>query len=138
MRKYCLKDMGLGSFVVLSVFIALAWGLAIGIIVFLGSFLSDSIGAMMPGGLFGSVPGGVVMLFLIPAAFASAGVVMGCISYPFFKAAVHVVSGINLECEMKTGIEPVESSAYQPMREPARVPTRSASRYTTNALHERP
>jgi hypothetical protein len=131
----------MGSFVTLSVLVGLAWGLALGLAVFIGSFLSDSIGAIMPPGTFGSVPSGVVMLVLIPASFASAGMVLGCISYPFFKGAIHIVSGVNLECEMRSAVETEAEESHPVYAQPVRVtssPTRArvteTERYHSRAV----
>lgn len=134
MQKNSLKDISLGSYSALSVYIGLGWGTVLGILLLVAGFLSDSINGLMPHDLVPFLPGNVVMLFLTPIFMGVLGLVIGWASYPVFHFLIRTTDGINLECEFRSTTQaPVAVPA--PVRAPAQTGSRMRDRrYQGSAL----
>jgi|WetSurMetagenome_2_1015567.scaffolds.fasta_scaffold1736699_1 hypothetical protein len=100
MKKVSLKGFGHTSFAIISAIVGLSWGVILGAVVFFGSFMSDSIAAMIPKDIVQGVPSPIVMLFLVPAFFGVAGFLLGFVSYPIFSSLLRLTDGLNIESDM--------------------------------------
>ena len=128
MQKNSLKDITLGSYSALSVYIGLGWGTVLGIVLFVAGFLSDSINSLMPHDLVPFLPGNVVMLFLAPIFMGVLGLVIGWASYPVFHFLIRTTDGINLECDIRSS-NPAPVLPPAPARAPAQPGARMRDRH---------
>jgi hypothetical protein len=100
MKKVSLKGFGHTSFAVISAIVGLSWGVILGAVVFVGSFLSDHIDSMIPKDMIEGIPSSIVVLLLVPAFFSVMGFFLGYLSCPVFNSFLRLANGLSVEGDM--------------------------------------
>jgi|GEM_PF-4342365 len=106
MQNSIIKNISQGSYILLCSYVGMAWGVAFGVLAFVGSFLSDNIASILPDDIVAGVPTSVVLLVFSPVAFDLFGVLMGWLSYHVFVFLVHATDGMKINGEIVVVDEP--------------------------------
>lgn len=101
MNQNTLKEISHSSYMLLCAYVGLAWGSALGVIVFIGSFLSDDLDALLPDSLIAGMPTGLSLLFLLPALLGVLGVILGWCSYPVFSLLIRTTEGLKIQADIE-------------------------------------
>lgn len=112
MKKVSLKGFGHSSFALISAIVGLSWGVILGVAIFFGSFLSDSVGAMIPKDIIQDIPSPLAILLFVPAFMGVAGFLLGYLSYPVFSSLLRLTDGLRVESDMS--YDEIEKSGALP------------------------
>ncbi|MBN1404086.1 MAG: hypothetical protein JW942_06435 [Opitutales bacterium] len=116
MNRNILKDISHSSYVRLSAYVGMAWGTALGTLVFLASIISDGFNEMLPEELVAGMSTGLSCLLFAPPVMGLLGIALGWISYLAFDFLVKASDGLKIKsvvenCDVKP--TPVYSTTYR-------------------------
>ncbi|MFA5257289.1 MAG: hypothetical protein WC360_04000 [Opitutales bacterium] len=114
MQNNIIKTISHGSYVLLSSYVGMAWGVAIGCMVFAGRFLSDDFHSMLPEDIIAGVPTSVAFLLFAPAFMCLVGLFLGWVSYPAFSFIVRATEGLKMKAQIEQ--EDIPAKALAPAR----------------------